>query len=254
MQMSDGEILHSWNNAAKPAEHVQILADLNAVSKEEMREKLLELGAEGVPAARKKRTPKATGEYKPVKLDELRAMALYKEGAGDLELADALGVTKSTVCKWRKMMRLQPNGQRQRRTGLDEARAMQLYNDGLCDLDMAEALGVSRNTVADWRKRNDLKCHRQAPGYVQKAESAAGATPPAADAATSPDKGRQRTGQDRTGQDRTGQDRTAEVRACWGGARGKARTYGCGRFAARDAARAGGFSAGCFDDQRALCA
>ena len=156
MQMSDGEILHSWNNAAKPAEHVQILADLNAVSKEEMREKLLELGAEGVPAGRKKRTPKATGDYKPVKLDELRAM--------------------------------------------------QLYNDGLCDLDMAEALGVSRNTVADWRKRNDLKCHRQAPGYVQKVERAAGTTPPAADAATSPDKGRQRTGQDRTGQDRTGQD------------------------------------------------
>lgn len=47
MQMSDGEILHSWNNAAKPAEHVQILADLNAVSKEEMREKLLELGGRG---------------------------------------------------------------------------------------------------------------------------------------------------------------------------------------------------------------
>lgn len=201
MQMSDGEILHSWNNAAKPAEHVQILADLNAVSKEEMREKLLELGAEGVPVGRKKRTTKATGDYKPVKLDELRAMQLYNDGACDLELADALGVTKTTVCKWRKMMRLQPNGQRQRRTGLDEARAMQLYNDGLCDLDMAEALGVSRNTVADWRKRNDLKCHRQAPGYVQKVERAAGTTPPAADTATSPDKGRQRTGQDRTGQD-----------------------------------------------------
>ena len=92
MQMSDGEILHSWNNAAKPAEHVQILADLNAVSKEEMREKLLELGAEGVPAGRKKRTPKATGDYKPVKLDELRAMQLYNDGLCDLDMAEALGV------------------------------------------------------------------------------------------------------------------------------------------------------------------
>lgn len=191
MQMSDGEILHSWNNAAKPAEHVQILADLNAVSKEEMREKLLELGAEGVPAARK-RERKAPTQRKPNgKLDELRAMQLYITGMCDLDLADALGVTKTTVRKWRQRMRLPLHPQLQRRTGLDEARAMQLYNDGLCDLDMAEALGVSRNTVADWRKRNDLKCHRQAPGYVQKVERAAGTTPPAAGAATSPDKGRQ---------------------------------------------------------------
>ena len=171
MQMSDGEILQRWNNALDKRTHVEILADLNAVSKAEMHEKLVSLGAEGLPPMKKRKKPEGTEPRKkrePVyKIDELRAMALYREGMCDLELADALGVTKATVCQWRKRMRLEPHLKRRATTGVDDSRAMMLYNDGLCDLDMAEALGVSRNTVADWRKKHDLKCHRQKPGYVQ---------------------------------------------------------------------------------------
>ena len=181
MQMSDGEILQRWNNAVDKKVHVEILADLNAVDKRTMHKKLVELGAEGLPTIEPK---KRRSERQALKMDELRAMVLYRGGACDLEIADALGVTKPTVCQWRKRMRLEPNPQKRGATGLDELRAMQLYNEGLCDLDMAEALGVSRNTVIGWRKKHDLKCHRQKPGYVQQ---------------KIPKKPQDRTGQDRTG-------------------------------------------------------
>ena len=247
MQMSDHEILQRWNNAVDQRAHVEILADLNAVSKAEMHQKLVELGVEGLPEAPKRRARKAPAEnwVNPNwKIDELKAMALYREGLCDIELADALGVTKSTVRNWRNRMRLEPHLKRRRATGLDENRAWELYNEGLCDLDMAEALGVSRNTVADWRKKRDLKCHRQKPGYVQrKAEETVGVNPSVSCA--------DGTGQDRTGQDRTGQ----EGRSCWGGeACGKAGVYGHRWAAAPDAANAGSFPAGEGNGRRALCA
>ena len=209
--MSDHEILQRWNNALDKRAHVEILADLNAVSKAEMHQKLVELGAEGLPEAPKRRARKAPAEdwVNPnLKIDELKAMELYSTGACDMELADALGVTKSTVCSWRKRMRLAPHLKRRATTGIDNERAWELYNEGLCDLDMAEALGVSRNTVADWRKKHDLKCHRQKPGYVQRKAGETGGPSPKSAALT----GQDRTGQDRTGQDRTGQDRTGQDR------------------------------------------
>ena len=242
MQMSDHEILQRWNNALDQRAHVEILADLNAVSKAEMHQKLVELGVEGLPEAPKRRARKApAGDWvnPNLKIDELKAMELYGAGLCDMELADALGVTKSTVCNWRKRMRLDPHLKRRATTGVDNARAMELYNEGLCDLDIAEALGVSRNTVADWRKKRDLKCHRQKPGYVQrKAEETGGGNPSFSFA-------------DRTGQDRTGQ----EGSSCWGGeACGKAGVYGHRWAAAPDAANAGGFPAGESNGRRALCA
>lgn len=123
MQMTDGEILRSWNNAEDQKAQVAILADLNAVSVSAMREKLLELGAENVPAGRKK------ANCPHAKLDELRAMELYNEGMNDLEIAECLGVALSTVTRWRGMMRLKAHRKRavkksgQDRTGQDRRAA-----------------------------------------------------------------------------------------------------------------------------------
>lgn len=166
MQMSDAEILQRWNNALDKRAHVEILADLNAVGEPEMREKLVELGAEGLPEP-KKRRKRAERAPAPRKMDELRAMALYNEGLCDFDIAEALGVSKPSVCKWRNMMRLKPNPQTKRRTTLRDEDAMELWKAGLCDLDIAERLGVSKNTVADWRKRKGLECNRQRPGVEE---------------------------------------------------------------------------------------
>ena len=182
MQMSDAEILQRWNNALDKAAHVEILADLNAVGETVMREKLLELGAEGLPEPKRKKRKKVERAPAPRKLDELRAMELYREGLCDLDISEALGVSKQTVCKWRKMMRLPPNLQPKRRTTLRDEDAMALYEEGLCDHDIAERLDVAKNTVADWRKRKGLKCHRKRPGFAAETaktepETAAAANP-----------------------------------------------------------------------------
>ena len=117
MQMSDGEILSSWKNAQNQKEQVGILADLNAVSVSKMREKLLELGAENVPAGRKK--PGPSPRYK---LDELRAMELYNDGMNDLEMAECLGVSATTVTQWRGRMRLGPNRKKREKKPEDKTR------------------------------------------------------------------------------------------------------------------------------------
>ena len=103
MQMTDGEILTSWKQAKDQKAQLGILADLNAVSVKTMREKLLEMGAENVPAARKGNNRHAA------RIDELRAMELYNQGLCDLDIAETCGVSVVTVQNWRKMMRLKVN-------------------------------------------------------------------------------------------------------------------------------------------------
>ena len=44
-------------------------------------------------------------------MDEVRALKLYKNGLVDEQIADALGVSHTTVWRWRKSNGLQPNSQ-----------------------------------------------------------------------------------------------------------------------------------------------
>ena len=47
MQMSDHELLYEYRHAVNPAAQIKVLAELNAVSVDAMRNKLLDLGADG---------------------------------------------------------------------------------------------------------------------------------------------------------------------------------------------------------------
>ena len=91
MQMTDDEIITSYRNAKNPAEHVSILADLNAVPEAEMREKLNSLGLTRKPN-------QACGN----EFDYMRCAELYADGLCDLDIAEQLGEPKSKVVKWRK--------------------------------------------------------------------------------------------------------------------------------------------------------
>lgn len=105
MQMSDHEILYHYNHAADQAAQVEILAQLNAVDVPTMRNKLLDLGAKGVPQLK-------TNVRRNVSIDDQRAMALYNEGLCDLDMAEALGVSRNTVADWRKRKNLKCHRQK----------------------------------------------------------------------------------------------------------------------------------------------
>lgn len=104
--MTDGEIAAMWRSCKNRNDQVQILADLNVKDRAEVLEKLRELQCDlrGVRMAK-------TGGGAPKKppMDELRAMALYREGLDDLALTEALGETLNRVKEWRRRMKLKPN-------------------------------------------------------------------------------------------------------------------------------------------------
>ena len=84
MNMTDGDIASSFRQAKDPKKQVQVLADLNGVSRREMEEKLHQLGL----AAKPKPKPAKRCHTKPPDFDELRAMELYNDGQSDLEIAE----------------------------------------------------------------------------------------------------------------------------------------------------------------------
>ena len=97
MQMSDHEILYHYNHAVDQAAQVKILAELNAVDVPTMRNKLLDLGAQNVTPVEK--LPRRMGG---VRFDENRAEELYNDGLCDHDIAECLGIGKSTVADWRR--------------------------------------------------------------------------------------------------------------------------------------------------------
>lgn len=107
-------------------------------------------------------------EYVPLKksfsaranrrLDADRALALYRQGKTDAEIATELGVVRHTVAKWRQNMKL-PSHQKTGSQGnykLDTAKALALNEEGYSDLFIAKELGVTEYTVIRWRQKNDI--------------------------------------------------------------------------------------------------
>lgn len=103
--MTDGEIAAMWRTCKNRNEQVQILADLNVKDRAEVLDKLRELQCDlrGVRTGNN-----GGGAPKKPPMDELRAMALYREGLDDLALTEALGETLNRVKEWRRM-KLKPN-------------------------------------------------------------------------------------------------------------------------------------------------
>lgn len=106
--MTDDEIIKMFRGAKDKQNQIEILADMNLVSKKEVCEKLQELGCDmtGIKAPKGK-----TGGRKKEPIDELRAMELYQEGLDDLAIAEALGVSEYKIGKWRRMMKLPKQSQ-----------------------------------------------------------------------------------------------------------------------------------------------
>ena len=127
--MTDGEIITDFRQAKDPTEQIKILADLNCVSREQMREKLRSLGLldrRGGPVTVLPPAPASVGKGPRIPpIDELRAMELWREGLDDLAISECLGVPISRVSAWRRRMHLyMPRGGAAQKKKKEKAKAM----------------------------------------------------------------------------------------------------------------------------------
>ena len=114
MVMTDEELLREMRQAKDPVAHVQVLAELNAVATDTMREYLRDLGVD-LPAKRRR----------PRHFDEARARELLEAGKTDAEVAAALGVARRTIYDFREAQGIplvrQRRGRKPRSPGPDPA-------------------------------------------------------------------------------------------------------------------------------------
>lgn len=92
LQMAEADIVASYRQAAKPADQIKVLADLNVCSKARIIEVLRRAGVE-LPSKAKRKAPQHFSR------DEARA--LYDKGLDDKEMSERLGVSVQAVVKWR---------------------------------------------------------------------------------------------------------------------------------------------------------
>ena len=95
-------------------------------------------------------------DTRPVRYDWTLGRKLYKEGASDREIGDALGCDKKTVRQWRARHHL-PSKKPIR---FDWDLGRKLYDAGALDREIAEVLGCAHKTVEWWRRENGLPSNR----------------------------------------------------------------------------------------------
>lgn len=111
LQMAEADIVASYRQAAKPADQIKVLADLNVCSKARIIEVLRRAGVE-LPGKAKRKYPQRFSR------DEARA--LYDKGLDDKEMSERLGVSVQTVVKWRCDNGLQRGTGRPRKVEVDD--------------------------------------------------------------------------------------------------------------------------------------
>ena len=100
MYMSDNEIAYSYRMARVRSLQIPILAQLNAVDVETMKNKLISLGFPEVAVKKKKPSGR------PHIVDTVRLKELCSEGMSDDLIAQKLGVTKKTIERRKKEERI----------------------------------------------------------------------------------------------------------------------------------------------------
>lgn len=102
------------------------------------------------------------GGSKP-KVNEARALQLYRQGKNDVEIGRELGMCETTVGAWRRRMGLAVNRHVYAPRGDQMAL---LYRQGMTDAQIAEEMAVKAKSVARWRSKTGLAPN---PGAAQKA-------------------------------------------------------------------------------------
>ena len=96
------------------------------------------------------------GGRKP-KINEARALQLYRQGLNDGEIAKELGMSDSAVGSWRRRMALPVNKHVYAPRG---DQMLHLYRQGMTDAQIAEEMGVRAKSVAKWRSKGELPANQ----------------------------------------------------------------------------------------------
>jgi len=132
--VNEYEIVYNLRHAKSLRRQIYIEAQLNDVPYEVIRNIALKHGL----------------IEKPHVIDYSQVKALYESGKSDREIAAALGISKSTVCHWRKRRGLKPNSH------IDSSQIQALYYAGLSDKEISQTLHISQSTVRYWRYKNGV--------------------------------------------------------------------------------------------------
>jgi DNA-binding CsgD family transcriptional regulator len=93
------------------------------------------------------------------------AMAMYKQGKTDEQIAAVLDLNPWQIAHWRKKNNLsrRREGYGRPRT-FDQQKAVDLHKQGKTDTEIAAAVNVCRQTITSWRNELGLKPNSLRPG------------------------------------------------------------------------------------------
>lgn len=98
------------------------------------------------------------------------ARKLYDENATDSEIADAVGLSRQAIARWRKQNGLQSKHQpgSAKAVGVDLDELRRLHAEGCSDAEIAEKLGFGRAWIGELRMRMNLPANRRMPGERER--------------------------------------------------------------------------------------
>lgn len=144
--LSEAEVREKYRRADDKHAMLKVLMELTLSTKADM---MAFLGVEEKPISRKARRP-------AVSVNKELVRKYYNAGMSDRAIAEALGVSKSAVARWRYMNELGPNHAAAEACRQRLQEYARLYLEGHSDGYIARATGVRNSTVAAWRERNGL--------------------------------------------------------------------------------------------------
>lgn len=83
---------------------------------------------------------------------------LYNQGLTFEEIADKLGFTHSSICRFARKHGIKP-AKRERTPAITQTKLIELHNKGLSFAKIAKKVGLSANTISQYAKRYKIKPH-----------------------------------------------------------------------------------------------
>lgn len=102
------------------------------------------------------------------KTDNDAISRLYEQGKTDTQIARTLGISDTTVAKWREEAGVPGHGSKTR--SWDTDLALRMYKEGSDDMTIGREISVGVESVRAWRKENDLPTNRHRLPYTGRKE------------------------------------------------------------------------------------
>lgn len=94
-------------------------------------------------------------------VEHQRRMELYEQGLNGREIADKLGLAKSTIFSWRKSNNLSANVNKGKLSRQEVKQRIELIYKGLSDKEIADMLGMDTKIFTNWRCRRRIEGNKK---------------------------------------------------------------------------------------------